>query len=438
MTRRKHQGLARALAALPPAKARAHIAALGVAGRRDFRTSWADWAEPGQIPPAGKWRVWLMMAGRGFGKTRAGAEWICGLARDHPGARIALVSATMDEARAVMVEGESGLLSVAQPEDGARFEPSLSRVSFRNGARARLFSAENFEGLRGPQHRFAWCDELGKWGAAGEHAWHNLMMGLRDGPDQRVLVTTTPRPTPLLRRLIGDPAVRRTGGRTRDNLHLPEAFVESMDRLYAGTRLGRQELDGELLTDIETALWTRAMIEGCRAEGRAPDLVRVVVAVDPPASDKGDACGIVGAGLDEGGIGHVLDDATVERASPAKWAAAVAACAARHGADRVIAEANNGGDMVLATLRAHDRDLPVKLVRATRGKAARAEPVALLYEQGRVRHARPFPALEDQLCGMTATGYQGPTRSPDRADALVWALTELMLGARGLPRVRVV
>jgi phage terminase large subunit-like protein len=268
-------------------------------------------------------------------------------------------------------------------------------------------------------------------------AWDNLMFGLRKGERPRVLVTTTPRTTALVRRIeklavAADAVVR---GRTRDNPHLPESFVAAMFETYAGTRLGRQELDGELLEDVEGALWTRAMIERCRTDA-APEMTRVVVGVDPPASATGDACGIVAVGLGRDGCGYVLEDATVSGASPEGWARAVARCAARHGADRVIAEKNQGGEMVTSVLRGADSGLPVKLVHATRGKAVRAEPVALLYEAGKIRHRGAFPALEDELCGLQAGGgYEGPGRSPDRADALVWAMSELMLGKRGAARV---
>ncbi len=289
---------------------------LSEAELRTLHESWAIWALPGQREPAGDWQVWLIRAGRGFGKTRAGAEWVSALARAMPGARIAMVGGTMDDVRKVMVEGESGLIAVAQ---------------------------------------------------AGE--------------------------------------------------------------TYAGTRLGRQELDGELIDDVEGALWTRDLLERQRG-AVVPALVRVVVGVDPPAGTGGDACGIVCVALGEDGLAYVLEDASVAGLSPEGWARAVAECAARHGADRVVAECNQGGDMVRSVLMAADCALPVRLVHASRGKVARAEPVATLYEGGRVFHVGTFPALEDELCGLVSGGYVGPGRSPDRADALVWALTELCLRRR--------
>lgn len=307
-----------------------------------------------------------------------------------------------------------------------------------------LYSAAEAESLRGPQHSHAWCDEVAKWDNASSRAtaaWDNLLMGLRLGADPRVVATTTPRAVPVVMRLIarGEAGgVAITQGTTFDNAaNLPGRFLDAMRASYRGSLLGRQELDGELLSDIEGALWTRALLEASRADA-VPELDRVVVGVDPPASAAGDACGIVVAGLAADGTGHVLADASVEKAGPERWARAVATTAQAWNADRVVAEANQGGVMVGSVLRAAQLSLPLKLVHASRGKVARAEPIAALYEAGRVRHAGTFPALEDELCGLVAGGsYQGPGRSPDRADALVWALTELMLGKAAEPRVRV-
>lgn len=388
-------------------------------------------------PPEGDWRVWLIRAGRGFGKTRAGAEWVSAYARAHPGARIALVGATIEDVRRVMIEGPSGLIAVAQPHESVRWVVHTGQVHFDSGAFAQVFSAADAEKLRGPEFEAAWCDELGKWPArTGRWAWDNLMLALRGGAEQRVVVTTTPRPTALMRSVMAMPGLVETVRRTRDNPWLPDGFVGAMEAQYGGTLLGRQELDGELIEELEGALWTRELIEACRVT-ELPELTRVVVGVDPPASTDGDACGIVAVGLGRDRCGYVIEDASVSGASPEGWARAVAACAARHGADRVVAEKNQGGDMVASVLRAADMGLPVRLVHASRGKSARAEPVSALYEAGRVRHAGAFPALEDELCGMLiAGGYAGPGRSPDRADALVWALSELMLTKKGAPRVR--
>jgi len=399
---------------------------------------WAFWADKRQLPPEGDWHGWLMLAGRGFGKTRAGAEWVHALAERHGSIRIALVGATMDEARAVMVEGQSGILATRPREARPKWEPSRGRLKWRTGAEAFLYSGENPEKMRGPEHHFAWCDELAKW-AWPQDCWDMLQMGMRLGDMPRTLVTTTPRPLALLRRLADDPGVVTVRGRMADNRLLPDAYVERMEAEYGCTRLGRQELDGELIADAEGALWTRDAIEARRMRS-APDLVRIVIGVDPPATRTGDACGIVAVGMCADGKGWVLADESVAGQSPEGWARAVAGAAARWQADRVIAERNNGGEMVESVLRAADVAMPVRLVHASRGKVPRAEPVAALYEKGRVHHVGAFPALEDEMCGLIAGGaYEGPGRSPDRADALVWAVTELMLGKKSKgPRVRVV
>jgi phage terminase large subunit-like protein len=420
----------------------AYLKTLTPADLKAWIADFASWAHEGQLEPPGTWRTWLMQAGRGYGKTRAGAEWVAAKALASP-VRIALAGATIDEARAVMVEGDSGLLAVLRRRRRrCHWEPALKQIRFPNGSIVRLYSGENPDGLRGGNHHFAWCDELAKW-AKPQETWDNLQMALRSGINPRALVTTTPRPIALLKRIVKDAATAKTGGRMEDNLVLEDAFLAAMRGAYDGTRLGRQELDGELIEDVEGALWTRGLLEDSRS---APldfarderDFVRVVVGVDPPASETGDACGIVVVGLGADGCGHVIEDATVEGLSATGWAGAVSRAARRHGADRVIAEVNNGGNLVTEMLRLVDPGLPVRGVHATRGKAARAEPVVWLYEQGRVRHMGAFPALEDQLCGfMIGGGYEGPGRSPDRADALVWALTELMLGTRAPARVRV-
>ena len=407
-----------------------------------WTNGWDTTARDEQRPPSGDWRVWLVMAGRGFGKTRTGAEWVRAIAEARPEARIAIVAASLVEARAVMIEGESGVIACSPPDQRPKYEPSLRRVVWPNGAQAALFSAAEPESLRGPQHSHAWCDEIGKWVFAGGQAdrtWDNLMLGLRLGSKPQTVATTTPRSVPLVKRLLdrSDGSVAVTRGRTSDNAkHLPKRFIDDIYAEFEGTLVGRQELDGELIDDIPGALWNRALLERCREVGDAPLHCRMVVAVDPPASAEGDACGIVVVALGTDGIGRVLADASVEKATPERWARAVAATAQAWRADRVVAEANQGGAMVEAVLRAANVALPLRLVHASRGKVARAEPVAALYEAGRVRHAGLFPALEDQLCGlMTGGEYRGPGRSPDRADALVWALTELMLGVRGEPRV---
>ena len=414
-----------------------------------LKSDWRWQAHRGQLEPSGDWAVWLLMAGRGFGKTRAGAEWISARAREVPDARIALVGSSRDDVVKVMVEGPSGLLRVAWTSERPRWRPSLGTVRFESGAEAFVYSAEAPEGLRGPEHHFAWADELAKWPAHGaDRCWDNLMMGLRLGERPRAVVTTTPKPVPLLTRVMALQGTEQTGGRTGDNPHLPGAFLDWVRETYGGTRLGRQELDGELIEEIEGALFPRALLETSRAtplhhpsDGPPPpgklweDLVRIVIGVDPPASIGG-TCGIVACGIDGGQVFHVLSDASVGEASPERWARAVAAAVESLGADRVIAEKNQGGDMVLSVLRTVEPDLPVTLVSATRGKVARAEPVAALFESGRAKLAGRFPELEDELAGLLiAGGYAGPGKSPDRADAMVWAMTALMK-QRGRPSIR--
>jgi predicted phage terminase large subunit-like protein len=392
---------------------------LGMAhGASGYRADWrADWRPD--------WRTWVLMAGRGFGKTRAGAEWVSALARAEPKARIALVGASAEDAARVMVEGVSGLLAVARLGEAPVWLRGEGQIVFASGARAFVYSGANPEGLRGPEHHFAWCDEIAKWRYA-EAAWDNLQMGLRLGARPRSVVTTTPRQGRILARLRGLAGTVETGGATGDNAHLPAAFVDWAVETYGGTRLGRQELDGELIEDVQGALWTREVIERSRQSGPLPRWTRVVVGVDPPVSAHGDACGIVVCALGEDGIAYVLADCTVERARPEQWARAVARAAEAWEADRVVAEKNQGGDMVESVLRGVEPGLPVRLVSASRGKAARAEPVAAWFEGGKARLAGRFPALEDEMAGLTAGGgYEGPRASPDRADAMVWAMTEL-------------
>ncbi|MGV3730741.1 MAG: DNA-packaging protein [Sphingopyxis sp.] len=417
------------------------LRALSVAQKREFARRWYGFENDGQREPQGDWRIWLIQAGRGFGKTRAGAEWVSEVARTIPGARIALVAATMADGQRVMIEGPSGLIAVARDHERVRWVRERRELRFANGAVAMLYSAEAGEELRGPEHHVAWCDELAKW-RRGEAAWDNLIMGLRLGERPRAVVTTTPRPNAVMRRIKAAPGIVETFGRTRDNPHLPDDFVVAMLASYGGTRLGRQELDGELLEDVEGALWTRALIERCRVDAQSiGKFARVVIGVDPPATAGGDACGIIVAAELRDGRLAVIEDASVESPPPGVWAQAVAAAAARWDAERVVAESNMGGEMVEAVLRQADMTLPVVPVRASVGKVRRAEPVALAYERGQVVHAGVFAELEDQLCGLQiGGGYAGPGRSPDRADACVWALAALKDGmrkGRG-PGVRVV
>jgi len=377
-----------------------------------------------------------MLGGRGAGKTRAGAEWVRALAPVAPDARIALVGETLADARTVMVEGVSGLLAVHPPDQRPRYEPSKRQLTFGSGAVAQIFSSEDPESLRGPQFSAAWCDELGKWRRA-QQTWDMLQFGLRLGDDPRQVVTTTPRPIPLVKALLADPRTAVTRVATSANAaNLAPSFLERIVGRYRGTRLGRQELDAELLEDRPDGLWPRAVIERARVS-TAPDLSRIVVAVDPPASSspRADACGIVVAGLSDAGSAYVLADLSREGVRPLDWARTVIAAYRRFEADRIVVEVNQGGDMVEAVLRQVDASVPVRPVRATRGKVLRAEPVAALYEQGRVAHVGALPALEDEMSDFGADGLSSGG-SPDRVDALVWALTELCLRVPPDPRVR--
>jgi len=430
----------RALEGLDDAELRRVLAKLSEADRRALEAHWPSWAHEGQMAPEGPWRTWTMLAGRGFGKTKAGSEWVSAFARAHPDASIALIAAMVEEARDVMVEGRSGLLAVARFEEREAmiWQPSRRRLVFASGARAFLYSAANPDGLRGPEHHIAWCDELAKWRHA-ERAWYNLGLGLRLGTKPRALVTTTPRGVPALRRILAAPRNAATGGPTWANPHNAEDFVASQVEAHGGTRFGRQELEGVLLEDFEGALWTWELIEKSRVETVPEGCRRVVIGVDPPGSAEGNMCGIVVVMLGADGIGYVVADLSVGGLSPDGWAKKVAAAAEAWGADRVIAEKNYGGEMVASVLRTAGVGLPVTLAHADEGKTARAEPVAVLFESGKAKLAGRFPELEEEMAGLTyGRGYQGPGRSPDRADAMVWALTELLVRKkRASPRITV-
>jgi phage terminase large subunit-like protein len=402
----------------------------------NVRRDWTIAGRQEQKPPAGDWHTWLVMGGRGSGKTRAGAEWVHGLATGAgaKGLRIAMVAETLGDAREVMIDGVSGICRIAR-KHVPEFETSRRRLVWPTGAMAQIFSSEDPESLRGPQFHFAWCDELAKWRHA-EETFDMLQFGLRLGSDPRQLVTTTPRPVPILKRLIADPGTVLARMSTRDNAgNMAPGFIAALESRYGGTRLGRQELDGELIEDRPDALWKRADLEALTIRFTGA-LRRIVVAVDPPAGiSAGSCCGIVAVGVEANGRAVVLADCSVEGRSPAGWASEVVKTFRRFSADRVVAEVNQGGEMVAAMLRSIDETLPLTQVRATRGKYLRAEPVAALYEQGRVAHAGRFSALVDQMCDFGPDGLSSG-RSPDRLDALVWALTALMLEGQSEPRVR--
>jgi phage terminase large subunit-like protein len=405
---------------------------------------WLTWARDSQLPPpdgVAPWRTWLMLGGRGAGKTRAGAEWVRAQAlglqpfASAPAKRIALVGETIAAVRSVMIEGVSGLLAVHQDDECPAYEPSKRQVVWRNGAIAQVFSAEEPDALRGPQFAVAWLDEICKWHHA-DRTFDMLQFALRLGQSPRQVVTTTPRPMALLRRLMGDTGTVTTRMTTRENEgHLAPDFIRQLEARYGGTLLLRQELEGELIEDRADALWRREVIEAHRVE-RAPALARVVIAVDPPVTSgaKADACGIVVAGLGADGCAYVVDDRTVRGREPLAWAEVAVRAYHAHAADAIVAEVNQGGELVPAVIRQVDAGVPIRLVRATRGKWIRAEPVAALYARGLVRHVGAWPELEDQMCDFGPDGLSGG-RSPDRLDALVWALTALMLG-QVAPQIR--
>ncbi|QGM45823.1 DNA-packaging protein [Methylocystis heyeri] len=391
---------------------------------------WEFWARPEQLLPPGDWVYWLPLGGRGFGKTRTGAEAVRRWVKTN--AYVNIIGATMDDMRDAMIEGESGLLAVCPPHERPRYVAARNCLEWPNGARSLLLSAEAPERLRGKQHMKLWCDELAAW--RYPEAFDQAVLGLRLGRQPQAVVTTTPRPTKIMRELLANPLTVTTRGSTYDNIaNLAPGFVKKIIRKYEGSRLGRQELDAELLLDTPGALWTRALIEAAYlGREEAPQLTRIVVAIDPPATsgDNADECGVIVAGLSEDGCPCILADLASQGETPLGWATRAVEAARKFGADAIVAEVNNGGDMVETIIRQIDANIRVKAVRASRGKYARAEPVAALYEQGRVKHVGVFAKLEDQMCLMTPDfDRRAAGLSPDRVDALVWAVTELCLSA---------
>ena len=384
--------------------------------------SWRQQARTNQLLPDGDWTYWLIMAGRGFGKTRTGAEttreWV------KQGFRyVNLIGATADDARDIMVQGESGILAVCPPWDRPEYKPSQRKLIWPNGAESLIFTADEPERLRGKQHEKLWADELGAW--RYPDAWDQAKFGLRLGSNPQALITTTPRPTALVKGLLADSATHVTRGNTADNrANLAPSFFDAILKRYEGTRLGRQEIDGELLDDNPNALFRRADIDAGRVR-EVPQLSRVVVAIDPAATsaEGSDETGIVVAGVVTSGDIYILADRSVH-ASPEGWARAAIAAYDEFEADRIVAESNNGGEMIAAVIRSIGSRVPVELIHASRGKAIRAEPVAALYEQHKVHHVGSFAALEDQMVEFDPS--IPPDKSPDRMDALVWAVTKVM------------
>lgn len=421
---------------LAPAERARRIERLTAAEAAAVYYDWSLWGRPDQQAPEGDWIYWLILAGRGAGKTRAGAETVRAWARTYP--IVNLIGATRHDAREIMVTGESGVLAVCPPQERPVFARASDRLQWPNGAVSQIFSAEEPDRLRGKQHMKLWLDELAAW--RDPDAFDQAMLGLRLGDRPQAVVTTTPRPTRLIKRLLSDPNAAVTRGSTFDNARfLAEAFVNRIAAQFEGRALGRQELYAEIVEEAPGALWTRALIERQRLPGEAPaaEYSEVVIGVDPPARSgaKADECGIVTVGRTPGGAIHVLADLTSQGETPGQWSARVTAAFREYRANRVVAEINNGGEMVTQVLRQHDANLPVRTVTATRGKFLRAEPIATAYERGIVFHKGVFARLEDQLCTLTAdfdaraSGY-----SPDRADALVWAVADLL--SPGAPQAR--
>lgn len=393
------------------------------ADRAALEYSWKFWGRPKQFAPPGDWRTWLVLAGRGFGKTRCGVEWIREKAQTAKFPRLALIGATADDVRDIIVEGESGILATSPPWFRPIYQPSKRKLTWPNGVMALLFTADEPERLRGKQHYAALCDEVAAW--RYPESWDQLMLGLRLGDNPQCVVTTTPKPTAAIKELIASPTTIVTHGSTYENRgNLAKAFLKSIITKYEGTRLGRQELYAELLEDTPGALWSISQLDALRT-GKPPTMRRVVVAIDPAvtSSATSDDTGIVVAGLGDDGHGYVLEDASGKH-SPDAWARVAVNLYATHKADRIVAEVNNGGDMVELTIRTVDPNASYLGVHAARGKRTRAEPIAALYEQGKVHHVGMFAKLEDQMCTWDSSNG---SRSPDRVDALVWALTELML-----------
>ena len=426
------------LASAPPETVEEFLDGLGEGALLALPYLFEFWALEHQLPPEGDWRTWVIMGGRGAGKTRAGSEWVRseveGSMPLDPGRsrRVALIGETIEQVREVMVFGESGILACSPPDRRPKWEATRKRLVWPNGAIAQVFTAFDPEGLRGPQFDAAWVDELAKWPKA-EAAWDMLQFGLRLGSNPRQVVTTTPRNVGVMKKILANPSTVVTHAATSANsAYLAKSFLDEVYSRYGGTRQGREELDGVMLEDFEGALWTNKGLEAAWV-GQVPTMKRVVVAVDPPVTGHAgsDECGIIVAGVDMDGPpqnwrAYVLEDASVSASSPTVWAEAAIAAMRRHGADKLVAEVNQGGDLVETVLRQIDPLVSYRSVRATRGKVARAEPVAALYEQGRVKHVRGLSELEDQMCQMTSRGYAGKA-SPDRVDALVWALFDLMI-----------
>lgn len=436
-----------ALSSLPADERKRIIAQIPGAEVERLHFEWLAWARDDQVSPlctaaGAPWHTWLLLGGRGSGKTRSGAEWVRAKALGHedvagaPARRLALIGLTIGQVRSVMVEGISGLLAVHAPSERPHYDVSRNEITWANGAVAQMFAADDPDSLRGPQFDAAWCDEFAKWRRPA-YAWDMLQFGLRLGTAPQAVVTTTPRGLQVLKDLTQDATTVTTRSRTLDNAaNLAPGFLAQIVRRYGNTAFGRQELEGEIVDQLDGGLWRREQIAAQRITA-PPDLTRIVVAVDPPVTSNAnsDACGIVVAGLGADGRGYVLADRTIRGREPIVWARAAVAAYRDYAADRIVAETNQGGDLVAGVIRQVDENVPIRSVKATRGKWIRAEPVSTLYAEGRVLHVGEFVELESEMCSFAADGLaQG--KSPDRLDALVWAITDLMLTRHTAPVVR--
>lgn len=439
------------LRTLPPAKVKEVLSALGPQKVEELKHTWSFWARDNQLEPAGDWNVWMVNAGRGFGKTRSGVEWVREQVK-RGAKRIAAVASTNSDIERVMVKGESGFLSVCWKGDKTHkgkamgfpeWSPTKRTLTWENGAQVQFFSAEEPERLRGPQFEVAWCDETAAWNK-DIGTWDMLQFCMRLGKHPRIMVTTTPKPTKLIRQILKDPKTVVTTGTTFDNAaNLADTYLTAVKEQYEGTRLGRQELYAEVLEEAQGALWTTDMLDAASVKHEnLPDFTRIVVAIDPAITSnaESDMTGIIVAAIDVNGVAYVLGDYT-DRLSPQGWASKAISLYHQYGADRIVAERNQGGEMVRRTLEVEDETVPIKLVHASRGKYARAEPISALYERNLVKHVVNPPdgaTLNDLETQMRTWEPLGSIGSPDRLDALVWAITDLSLNGYSKPKLALV
>ena len=425
--------LAGSIASLPKEERDKILNSLTKEEAEDILYDWEVWARPKQLPPPGDWLTWMILTGRAWGKTRCAAEWVIKKAKE--GAKhIALIGQTVPDVRDTMIKiGPSSILKISHPSFRPEYTPSLRTLAWPNGTIATTYSGDKPDQVRGPSHDIVWIDEFAKF-QYPQDIWDNLMFGLRESEDMRIMITTTPRPIKIIKDIMALKNTIVVTGSTYENRdNLPKKYFDYVIAPYVGTRLGQQEIEGKILEDNPNALWTRKIIDDNRVS-KVPELIRIVVAVDPEGTDTETSAetGIIAGGLGVDGHGYVLSDATI-KGSPDTWGKAVVAEYYKFGADRIVAEVNNGGDMVKFVIHTIDKDVSYKDVHAAKGKHTRAEPVSALYEQGRIHHVGNFPDLEEQLCE-----WVPGDKSPDRLDANVWLMTELILNKKNRPRARAI